>query len=393
MRVKKPWAVFVYLVADDHGGSTAPALDDTAENELDLMFEGVDRRNIHLAVQVDYRNTRKVWRYLERQPESSLPESSASDPRTIEGFLDWACETSPAERHVLLFWGHAFGTAGLFPDSRPDAPLSRDLLSLTELGSVLSHANELMGQAVDVVMFKNCCLSNVETAYQLQDRAELMIASQARVPAKGWPYERLLNALVHDRRGDLSTEQIGRRLVRQLANHYADTLPVRDVPVTLLRLGAARLLRDPVTRLSEALLDTRDHQSVRWVSTVQDALRRAAFAGDPAMPDVANLCRYLRDPSGPYSRTLAEAAQAVEHVVTRQLVLAHYSKTSAFNGAGIFYGSADAAARSNSIVADAADPSEYVRLAFCRDTGWDDIAIDTPRRANRFQQPAEVTAF
>ena len=357
------------------------------------MFDGVDRRNMHLAVQVDYRNKKRVWRHLERQPEGSLPESSASDPRTIKRFLDWAHETSPAERHVILFWGHAFGTAGLFPDSRPDAPLSRDILSLPELGSVLSYANGLIGDPVDIVLFKNCCLSNVETAYQLQDCAELMIASQARLPAKGWPYEELFNALAAEQGSDLGTKHIGRRLVRRLADYYADTLPARDVPVTLLRLDAARQLQGPMKRLSEALVDHRDNERVRWVSTVQTALRRAAFAGDPAMPDVVNVCRYLRDPLGPYSRALAEAAQAVEHVVTRQLVLAHYSKTSAFNGAGIFYGSADAADRGDSIVAAAADPSGYVRLAFCRDTGWDEIATEIPSRGDGVPDRVEVTAF
>jgi hypothetical protein len=392
MSEKRPWAVFVYLVADDQRASTAASLDNVAEGELDLMFEAVDPSSMHLAVQVDFRSKKRVWRYLEREPEGNLPESSASDPRTIKRFLDWAYQKAPAERYLILFWGHAFGTAGLFPDSRPDAPFSSDLLSLTELGSVLSHASMLSGgQAVDIVMFKNCCLSNVETAYELRDSAEFMIASQARLPARGWPYQSLFNALAAPRGTDASTEQVSLRLVQRLAKHYADTLPARDVPVTLLRLSAAGQLREPMTALSLDLADARG--TVRWASTVEDALRQAAFLGDPAMPDVVNLCRNLRDPRGPYSRSLAEAAQTVEHVVNRRLVLSHFSKTSAFNGLGIFYRSQETVARESSIVANAADLSEYVRLGFCRDTNWSEIALGFDfSNSHTLNRPAELTA-
>lgn len=381
MTEKKRWSVFVYLVADDQRGSTAEALDSVAEGELDLMFEAVDRRHLHLAVQVDFRNKKRVWRYLERHPEGSLPESNAADPRTITRFLDWAHEACPAERRLILFWGHAFGTAGLFPDSRPGAPPSRDLLSLAELAGVLSHAKELFGgQSTDVVMFKNCCLSNAETAYQLRDSAELMIASQAKLPARDWPYDRLFDALGPSRFTDLTTEQVGRRLVRCLATHYADTLPARDVPTTLLRLDAARQLQQPMEALSRELARARGPAG--WTRTVKDTFRQATVAGDPALPDLVNLCRNLRDPHGPYSRPLAEAAQAVQDVVNQRLVLSHFSKTSAFNGVGIFYRSQETVARENSIIANAADLSEYVTLAFCRDTNWNEIAIEPERHTS-----------
>ena len=376
MPEKKPWAVFVYLVADDQIGSPANSLDATAEDELDLMFDAVDSNIMHLAVQVDFRHKQRVWRHLERRPEASLPESSAADPRTLERFFEWCYETCPAERHVVLFWGHAFGTAGLFPDSRPQAAAARDLLSVRELGVILAHVNEVYGgRAIDTLLFKNCCLSNLETAYELRDRADLMIASQARLPARGWPYAGLFSEL----RAQPSNEHVGRGLVRQLSRFYADTQPTRDVPITLLRLDAAGQLRTPMRQLVEQLQDLRDKKQDRWEITGQTALRRAAVVGDPALPDIANLCRHLRDPRGPYSRLLSEAAQAVEHIVTHRLVESHYSKTSGFNGAGIFYRSADAIARSQSIVADVTDVAEYRALAFCRDTNWSTIAIERQR--------------
>ena len=46
MAAQKPWAVFVYMVADDEIGSAAKVLDDVAEGELDLMFGAVDRSKV-----------------------------------------------------------------------------------------------------------------------------------------------------------------------------------------------------------------------------------------------------------------------------------------------------------------------------------------------------------
>jgi hypothetical protein len=370
---KKPWSVFVYLVADDQVGSPANSLDAVAESELDLMFDAVDRRNMHLAVQVDFRDKQRVWRHLERRPLTSLPESSAADPRTLDRFFEWAFESCPAQRYLVLFWGHAFGTAGLFPDSAPTAPGSRDLLSVKELGRVLTRVNDTYADhPVEALLFKNCCLSNLETAYQLQDCARVMVASQARLPARGWPYDGLFNEL----RSGNDIERIARRLTRQLANFYADTQPNRDVPVTSLRLNVARELRSPLGALVEELRSLRSTSVTQWENTARTALRRAAVVGDSALPDVVSFCRHLRSPDGPYRRRLSETAQALEHVVNRQLVLSHYSKTSGFNGVGVFYRSADAIARSQSIVADVTDLAEYRRLALCQDTNWNEIAIE-----------------
>jgi hypothetical protein len=389
MPQRKPWSVFVYLVADDQVGSPANSLDEVAEDELDLMFDAVDR-HMHLAVQVDFRHKQRVWRHLERRPLTSLSESSAADPQTLNRFFEWAFDTCPAERYLVLFWGHAFGTAGLFPDSRPKAPGSRDLLSVKELARVLTRANEnYIDGRIDGVLFKNCCLSNLETVYQLQDCAEIMIASQARLPARGWPYDALFNEL----RDVDDIERVGSRLTHRLASFYADTQPHRDVPVTSLRLRVARQLRSPLARVVEGLRSLRDASATQWENHARTALRRAALIGDPALPDVISLCRHLRSPGGPYQRRLSESAQALEHTVNRQLVLSHYSKTSGFNGVGVFYRSTDTIARSQSIVADVTDVAEYRSLALCQDTNWDEVAIErAPGPAVDIAKTLESTA-
>ena len=387
MAAQKPWAVFVYMVADDEIGSPAKVLDDVAEGELDLMFGAVDRNRVHLAVQVDFRNKPKVWRYLNRRPEGSLPESSAANPQTLERFFEWAYGACPAERHLVLFWGHAFGTAGLFPDSRPGIADSQDLLSIGELRGVLNSVSRQFGDhAVDVLLFKNCCSGNLETAYELSDIAEVMIASQDRMPARGWPYADLLRTLAGPDAAKSPNEQIGRKLVQQLATYYADTLPQRDVPISLLRLADARRLRTPMRRLVEALLELKRAGENRWEIGGRSALRRAASFGDPAQPDVVNVCRYLRDPRSPLNRELSEAALAVERVVTRRVIGSHYSKTSAYNGAGIFHVNNDTMARGQSIIASAIDFAEYTTLAFCKDTNWNQVAIDLDQSPTMAQQ-------
>jgi Clostripain family len=370
MPEQKPWAVLVYLVADDSRQSPSPSLDQIAEHELDLMFDACDRGKMHLAVQVDYRVKQEVWRHLRRDRPESLPESSAGDPATVRRFFDWAYDACPADRYLILFWGHAFGTAGLFPDSRPDAPSTRDLLSLQELERVLGYATRLGDGVPNVLMFKNCCLSNIETAYQLSESCELMLCSQALLPAKGWPYKGLFGALG----AFTKTEEIGPRLLRSLSQFYAQASSTSDVPFALLRSRAARNIKEPMQALSEGLLSFRVSEAASRQGMLGDAFRRAGAVGDRALPDLVNLCRNLRDPYVPYIASIAEPALAVEQFVNRELVLGHFAKSSAFNGAGIFY-RPDEEAERRSIVANAIDFSEYSGLAFCKDTGWSDVAM------------------
>ena len=68
-------------------------------------------------------------------------------------------------------------------------------MTLRELRTALRTARETMNQKVDIIAFKDCYMSTLETAFELEDSADYLIASPEIVPIEGWPYRPMLEHL------------------------------------------------------------------------------------------------------------------------------------------------------------------------------------------------------
>jgi Clostripain family len=219
-RARKPWTLLVYMVAEDKANPLF--LDPIAKNEIARIFEfvGAQPSRMHVAIQVDFTRQLGVIRQIAGRSAEHLRESIASDPRVLKQFFDWGLNECPADRYMVLLWGHSSGPAGLFPDGTPGKTTLETSLPLTALGNVFHDAARRIASSgandkFDIVLFKNCCMSTLETAYELQGSVRYMIASQGRVPAEGYPYERILHSL--DARPTRSTAE---QILRELAFFY-----------------------------------------------------------------------------------------------------------------------------------------------------------------------------
>ena len=83
-----------------------------------------------------------------------------------------------------MFWGHSRGPFGLFTDrysSLIGSQFAEDdlqsyvaqTLTLRELRVALRNARECLQQNVDIIVFKDCFMSTLETAYELKDSVDL----------------------------------------------------------------------------------------------------------------------------------------------------------------------------------------------------------------------------
>ena len=123
----RSWTVMIYMVADDPAGGEL--LDQQANRELDQIVHAAmsadpDRENINVAVQIDFRSQPDVWRRLIGNGAWAQPESSAADPATLYGFFDWVARKCPADRYLLILWGHSRGPLGLFTDRPFSSPMA-----------------------------------------------------------------------------------------------------------------------------------------------------------------------------------------------------------------------------------------------------------------------------
>ncbi|MEO5820215.1 MAG: clostripain-related cysteine peptidase [Vicinamibacteraceae bacterium] len=406
---RKPWAVLAYTVADDKG--SGDSLDVAAKEELRSLCNAADFGQMSVAAQVDFKHTRGVFRGVlteappkkrgfEAIPADSHPlwrgikarldrsklrvlkdiaDLNASRANVLTSFLRFGQRECPADRYVIFFYGHGYGPLGLFFDAEADDAAVTSTMPLTTLSASL----EAVGDRAAVIVFRACLANTLETAYQLRDAGEFMIASQSIVPIAGiWPWGSFLASLMPG----ATSGDVARAIAQQLAlflDTPANRAPFADVPYSLLDLGAARAIAEPLTAIVQALESARvDSARMAACAAALEGARVGfpddfATPGDPALLDVPTMCenlaRLTRDP-------VAAPARGLGDVVERRLVTWHHSQKAHHRGIGLFYKPARAAHVTRSHLYEEGtaegDAKNYRQLALSQATGWDRIALN-----------------
>lgn len=137
----------------------------------------------------------------------SLPLSSMGSAETLGKFVAYGMEEAPADRYILVLWGHGDGPVG---GVCSDPLFDGDVLMPDELSAALE------GVRLDAVIFDACMMNSIEIAQALEGSADYMVASQESTVGSGLRYDRMLRLL-------LEQPQIGtRELCERVAQTYID---------------------------------------------------------------------------------------------------------------------------------------------------------------------------
>jgi Clostripain family len=382
-RATKPWTVMIYMIADDPAGGAL--LDQQANRELDQIIHATLSTNtdqLYVAVQLDFRSQPDVWRRVVGEGAWLQPESDAADPETLYGFFEWTSRMCPADRYLLILWGHSRGPFGLFTDAPFSSTLSglfatpdpwtyvAQTLTLKELRTALRHARECLNQEVDIIAFKDCFMSSLETAYELKDAATYLIASTDIVPVEGWPYTSMFEQLTRQPDAKLAAKAV----VKELHQHYevaANRHGRTHVPFTLLDTSKLADVNDPLRAIATKLATETSRGN--GGEPFRKALTSSATA-DPALLDVAMLCRKLK------RHGLKQPAEQLEAALA-SLTLSDEKSVCLFC---FPFAKKD---QTRSIVAHHATRPAYSELAITK-TGWDSVAL---KAMPTVEPPAVVT--
>jgi hypothetical protein len=115
-------------------------------------------------------------------------EVDMSSPSTLSAFITFCEANYPADRLVLILWGHGASWRGLCPDGS-------GLLTLPELGTGLSDAVSAVGRSLDMVVVDSCAEASLEMFAQLRGYTTIFVGSEKDVPYQGLPYVLLMNDL------------------------------------------------------------------------------------------------------------------------------------------------------------------------------------------------------
>lgn len=124
------------------------------------------------------------------------------NPReSLRAFLKFCAEAYPAHHYILFILGHGVvvGNDIFLFDEHAD----EQSLSLKGLGDVLTWFKkyldlEVPGAQFELASFHSCSVSSLEVAYELQNTANYLLASQGPAFVGSWPYRQILLRLFKD---------------------------------------------------------------------------------------------------------------------------------------------------------------------------------------------------
>lgn len=183
------WTYMIYFVGD----SPKPEPNDVAWMipAINILESIGSNPDVNILIQADDYN---VWnnetrRYyitkdfdlynISSSCSEDVTEKNMGDPQTLTDFINWATDNYPAEHYSLMIFGHGTGWEGICHDySSKTDPLitqSRDaFIDIIELDNALSHCPNL-----DILFLWACSMGQIEVFYQLQNYADIIIASES----------------------------------------------------------------------------------------------------------------------------------------------------------------------------------------------------------------------
>ncbi len=247
---RRRWTLLVYLDADND----LREFGDLNLNQMELV--GSDG-NVNLIVQFDGFGTGEgagarryaVLRGTDTQSITSpvlqdLGEVNMAQPATMQQFLAWAIVRYPSERLVLIPWNHGAGWRRrsargiLFDDT------SEDFMTMAEFRAGMA----VPGMHFDLTAMDASLMAMIEVEHEIRELTDLIAASEASPPARGYPYDRILAELAG--RPTMTPEDLGRVFVREHIAAY----PNEPVTQSLVRTDRLPELGRRVNALGAALL-------------------------------------------------------------------------------------------------------------------------------------------
>jgi len=212
------WTVMFYMCGDN-------TLSGKVENSMNWMEWAGSDENLNIIVQADSYDLegglrRYYIRYDEKLSESIISdlvetceERSSAESSTLSDFVIWATDKYPADRYMLVLWGHGSGWAGFLRDDS-----SVDDMKLYELEEALDTVKNHIGKKIELVSFDSCLMGMAEVFYEIHEYANYFLGSEELVYGNGFPYHMILPDLKDN--PDMSTEDFVVEIMDSFNNYH-----------------------------------------------------------------------------------------------------------------------------------------------------------------------------
>jgi hypothetical protein len=207
---------------------------------------------------------------------SSLGEIDMADPAALRDFVVWVVDNYPADHYLLSIWNHGAGwresreairaVEANARDTGESALVGAKLVSwddtsgtgralyMHEVGEALRQAQEETNVKLDIVGFDACLMGMIEVAYEIKDYADYMIGSEDIEPGDGWPYDKILRGLEHNRE-KWTPRDLSRWIVRKFVEEYPFNSDVTQAAYELGRIDQVTKRLEDFIRVHSKLTD------------------------------------------------------------------------------------------------------------------------------------------
>lgn len=189
--------------------------------------------------------------------------------RSLGRFLEFCSYAYPAEHYFLFILGHGVVVGNdvfLFDENADEHSLK--LAALGDILRTFSADVKLGGGSFDLLGFHSCSVSSLEVAYELQDTAKYMLASQGTAFVGSWPYRQMLKRVFRSlptdtEKGQSTGTELDPKTLKDMlvdlfffCMHNSTDFLLAGYPfdLSLCDLSKISTIREPVEKLSKALV-------------------------------------------------------------------------------------------------------------------------------------------
>lgn len=318
---------------------------------------------------------------------AAIGQHDSSSGAVIADFVAWGRRAFPARRHLLFISSHADAW-------KSTANLRSSLIvdnSSGNTGSPIEIAGWLEGacttfdgyaRPLELLVFDACSMGSIEVAWQFRKCANFTVFSQAFVPARGFPYRKIIEAIANEQITAITGQQLGDIICSQYRTSYIDAGVKTATTISMIRNAGFDTFMPKLTDYFERLYTNIDEYGV-VLANLRDSLTVINEEGDKKYVVQAFERSEYRDLKSLINQgrnsmpALTDTADHLTAVFDELVVTNHSSEWFFPEAAGISITLPDKTIYLNDYIGSS--PSSYFFLDFCQTTIWDEIltAINT----------------
>ncbi|MBI2375807.1 MAG: hypothetical protein HYV07_17555 [Deltaproteobacteria bacterium] len=317
-----PWTVLVYMISDNN-------LERNGIDDLVEMSKANASRNLRFVAQIDramgfyelgvgslsdFTSTKRLLiQNGEVMEVQDLGEENELALPPLSSFIEWAAQSYPSEKYILVLWDHGMGWQGFGEDKSVDPPGAMSLADLNRsLREGMRRANI---PQFELVGFDACLMGDLAALRMLAGVSPFVIASQDFEPTHGWNYT-VFSGLEAD--PSMAIEELGKSILSGFRDQASEQGKTQSITLALYDMAHLAEL-DAAFEAFNALLDGDPAGLVTPLARARSEAQAFGRSSDPhadfQMVDLGDLSERLAELE-PRARASADAiASALEQLV------------------------------------------------------------------------------